>query len=400
MGYNTTASTLTLTAKLTPIGKQRFVSNTSNTLITSFALGDSDANYNVTDLLTTGQVPSESGEIGPNSGTSNSISTTTGIKSFLIFNNSGTIYKLVEAQSSSVTVEQLLNGQVTISGSNLTQNIINRNDYNTDSLVNLFYSFGLPLNASNDTKYTGTTYSNGGYADTALSGLAQTKILAIAINNDTYGEMLDGKQIRMDFATSAGTFNIYSTYQNKGGNVKVEDASFRETSTVTAGLSQNIAMLFCDSIKTPSDNPSLSWSTGFGLNKPFSLNGKQLYNLQTNTNMGQTADTVVGVAYLDKGFLVLTHPTLVDAYTISANTATTVTFDSVSTSVSQNITCIANRGEFGTSTNTTFGVGDSPRISEVGLFDNLGNLIAMAKTDRQISKNVNEFVAIGIKINL
>jgi hypothetical protein len=34
------------------------------------------------------------------------------------------------------------------------------------------------------------------------------------------------------------------------------------------------------------------------------------------------------------------------------------------------------------------------------LFDNLGNLIAMAKTDRQISKNANEFVAIGVKIQL
>jgi hypothetical protein len=400
MGFSPTASTLTLTAKLTPLGKQRFVSNTSNTLITSFALGDSDANYNASNLLTTGQVPSESGEIGPNSGASNSISMTTKIKSFLIFNNSGTIQKLVEPQSSTVTIEQIPNGQVTISASNLTQNVINRADYNTDSLVNLFYSFGLPLNSTNDTRYTGTTFASGGYSDTALSGLAQSNIVSVAINSNTYGEMLDGKQIRMDFVTSAGTFNIYSTYQNKGGDSRVEDANYRDTSTVTANLGQNVAMLFCDAINTPNSNPSLSWATGFGLTKPFSLNGKQLYNLQTNTNLSQTADTVVGVAYLDKGFLVLTHPTIVSAFTSSASTATTVTFDSVSTSVSQNITCIANRGEFAKSTNPSFGVGDTPRISEVGLFDNLGNLIAMAKTDRQISKNANEFVALGIKINL
>jgi hypothetical protein len=55
----------------------------------------------------------------------------------------------------------------------------------------------------------------------------------------------------------------------------------------------------------------------------------------------------------------------------------TVTLSSVSTSVFQNITCIAGRGEF-SSTNPSFGLLDSPRISEVGLYDN-GNIIAIAK---------------------
>jgi high-affinity K+ transport system ATPase subunit B len=58
MGYNTTP-TQTLIAKLTPLGRQLLV--TSNTLITSFSLGDSDANYNALLPLTTGQIPAEWG---------------------------------------------------------------------------------------------------------------------------------------------------------------------------------------------------------------------------------------------------------------------------------------------------------------------------------------------------
>jgi hypothetical protein len=42
MGYNTTAATQTLIAKLTPLGRQLLVTS-NNTLITSFSLGDSDA---------------------------------------------------------------------------------------------------------------------------------------------------------------------------------------------------------------------------------------------------------------------------------------------------------------------------------------------------------------------
>lgn len=400
MGYNLTSTTLSLTAKLTPLGRQRFVTNTNNTLITSFSLGDSDANYYADNLLTTGQVPAEAGEIGPFSGAGNSTIANARIKSFIIATSSGSLTKLVENQANSTNMDVLSNGQTTVSASSLSFDIINRNDYNTDSLVNLYYTFGLPITTANDTSYTSTTYTNGGYANTALSGIAQTTILAIGIANSTYGELIDGKQLKLDLPTSAGTYTIYGTFQNKGANLRVEDVNTRDTSPVTANIGDNIAMLFCDTIARPNQDPSLSWATGFGLPKPFSLNQKQLYNLQTNSNTSTTADTVVGIAYLDKGFLVITHPTIVSAYTASATTATTVTFDSVSTNVYQNITCIADRGEFGSSTNSTFGLGDTPRITEVGLYDNLGNLIAIAKTDRQVEKNINEFLAFGVKINL
>ena len=179
MGFNTTANTITLTAKLTPIGRQRLVS-TNNALISSFSLGDSDANYNVPLTLATGQIPAEAGEIGSNASVSNSTTLNANIKSRLIVNN-GSLTKPVENQSTLVSVQQSSNGVTSVSGTNLSQVVINRNNYNTDSLVNLFYSFGLPLNSSDDNNYTGVTYTNGGYSDTALSGLAQTNIIVFGI---------------------------------------------------------------------------------------------------------------------------------------------------------------------------------------------------------------------------
>jgi hypothetical protein len=64
------------------------------------------------------------------------------------------------------------------------------------------------------------------------------------------------------------------------------------------------------------------------------------------------------------------------------------------------ITCIADRGEFGRTTNLTFGAGDVPRISEIGLYDDFGNLIAYGKTDRQVPKNVNQFLALSVNITI
>ena len=403
MGYNKSSSLVSLTARLTPYGRLALRSN-NNTLITTFGLGDSDANYYTTNILSTGQVPALAGDIGANGSMSNSTTQTTNIKSFLILNNSVT-KKPVESESSTVSSEILSNGQIVITNVNLTHNLVNRNNYATDSLTNLFYSFGLPLNSIQDATYTGKTFANGGFLDTSLSGLPTTNMLVLAINNTKFGETIDGKQLKVEIPTTAGTFTMYSTFQNKGGSYTSEDANYRDTSNILGKISSNIAFLFCDTILKPNGgNPTLSWSTGFGSNKPFSLNKKSLWNLQTNTNLAASADTFVGIAYLDKGFVVITHPTILSAYgnvnITGITTGTTITLDSVSTNVFQTLTCLAARGEFGTSTNSTFSKSDIPRISEIGLFDINSNLIAIAKTDRQVIKNINEFKAFSIKINL
>lgn len=396
MGYNNTSTNLTLTARLTPLGRQKLVS-TNNSLIQYFSLGDSDANYYAALPLLSGNVPTAGGNIGANSTSTNSVGVKSDIQSLLIVNSSNTTKKLVESQSSMVTLTYVPVGLNTVTNSNLTQNVINRNNGNTDPLVNLFYSFNLSLTSTSDNTLTGVTSANGGYSDTAFSGLAASNILAIGINNSQYGEMLDGKNIRLTLTSSATTYTIYSTFENINIPLANQDANYYDTSS-DASLFGNVAFLVSDNIMKPNNDSSLSWSTGFNTVKPFSVNNKKLINRTTNSNLDRNVDTIVGIAYLDKGFLVITNPTIVNSF--SAVTATTVTFNSVSTSVQQNITCIAGRGEFGTSTNSTFSVSDVPRITEVGLYDIDNNLIAIAKTDRQLQKKLNDFFALSINLTL
>jgi hypothetical protein len=398
MGYNTSATTITLTAKLTPTGRKKLIL-TNNNLVSSFSLGDSDANYNAALPLLTGEVPGDGGNIGTYSSQTNSVAPNVSMKSILLVNNTGITKKDVEIQSSEVVINTIANGLTSVDTTFLTQNVVDRNNTSTDSLVNLYYSFNLPVSSNDDYKFTGLTSSQGGFSDTALSGLAQTKIIVIGVDNTKYGELIDGKTIKVELTTSASTYTIYSTYQNTGQPQSVLDGTYSDPSENTKFLGDNISLLFSDGIKKPSGDALLSWSTGWSTVKPFAVNGKQPYNLVTDTNISEYVDESVGVAYLDKGFIVITNPTIVNAFSAST-TATTVTFNSVSTSVEQNITCIANRGEFGTSTNATFTYSDTPRISEIGLYDIEGDLIAIAKTDRHLVKNINEFLALGVKISV
>lgn len=397
MGYNTSATTITLTAKLTPIGRQKLIL-TNNNLISSFSLGDSDANYYTPLPLTTGQVPTDSGLIGPFSTISNSVGNNIIITTPLLVNETGVTKKAIQEQSNNLSVTTVTNGITTISGSNITHNTVSR-DSIVDPLTNLFYSFNLPLNSTDDYNFTGLTTNFGGFSNTGLSGLAQTNILVIGIGNSMYGEMLDGKSLKVEITTTASTYTIYSTFQNNGTPYSIQDVNYTENASNTQLFGKNIVLLFSDDIQKPNGDSSLSWSTGYNSIKPFTINGKRLYNLVTDSNVSQTADTAVGIAYLDKGFIVITEPTIVSDLSIITS-ATTVTFNSISTDITQNVTCIANRGEFGISTNRTFESDDTPRISEVGLYDADGDLIAIAKTDRHIEKGVNEFLALGIKISL
>lgn len=402
MGFITSATTVTLTAKLTPLGRKKLISN-NNKLITKFSLGDSDANYYASQILGAGQIPSAGGTIGSDSGTTNSVTTNVIIKSPLIVDSSGSIKKIVEPQSITITNQFISLGQTTLSASNLSQVVVNRDNNTTDPFVNLFFSFGLPLTTSDDTLYSATTFSRGGFSDTALSAIGTThKILAIGINDANRGELIDGKQLKVNITTSAGTYVLYSTFQNSNITSNVQDANYIDSSINISQFGSNIALLFSDNIKKPNGgNTSLSWATGFGTTKPFSVNGKQFFNLTSTPALGLSADTVVGIAYLDKGFIILTSPTIVNSFDITtASTATTVVYNSVSTKVSQNIVCVANKGEFAFSTNKTFGGSDTVRISEIGLYDDENNLIAIAKPERHIQKTLNQFIALSIEIGL
>lgn len=401
MGFNTTASTLTLTAKLTPFGRQRLLSGSSD-IITHFSLGDSDANYNATNALGTGEIPAAAGELGANNLLSNSITGGVNFRSNVKLNSIGSLRKLVESGSGTITSAEVALGQNTVSGSNITQSVVDRTDVTTDGLVNLFYSFALPISETDKNLFSGVTFANGGFSDTALSGFNQDKIVVIGIDNAQFGEKLDGKEIQVNLQTTANTYTIYSTFERTLTPLTTQDANNKETSLNSAVFGNNIAILFEDQIKRPANVATKSWGTGFGTVKPYSVNNKELYNLQDVNNPATTADTAVGIAFLDKGFIVITEPTIVNDFDplSSGGTATTVVFNSVATEISQDITCIANRGEFATSTNATFSAGDTVRISEVGLHDINGNLLAVAKPDKHIEKTAQQFLALGIKLTV
>lgn len=399
MGF-LTGTTIELKAKLTPTGRRKLVSS-DNTLIKNFALGDSDAYYGSYSGLTIGQVPSMGGDnngLDINNGGVGYI-----LRSVVVASPSSAL-KPVDPASISISTgfNSLGYKSLNYSGGSITQNIVDLGDVNTDTLTNLFHSFDLPITSTDFNLFTGKTLNVGGLQDTAYSGLAQTKILVIGIGDNEYSEIIDGKSIKLDLETTASTFSVYSTYERNTRSVGLLDSDITDTSNNIRVFGPNRALLFSDGVVRPNGGDATkSWSTGYATNKPFSINGKERYNFTTNDNLSLTADTPVGIAYLDKGFLVITEPTIVNDFVIGdpTSTGTTINYNHGRTVVSQSITCLAKRGEFGTSTNKTWNNGDIPRITELGLYDNSNELIAIGKLNGTYYKPFDDMVAFNVKID-
>ena len=429
MGFIESATTITVRARLTKLGREKLITST-NKIFSHFILGDSDANYNTSEKLTTGLIPSNSGDLGANSTTNDNIDAGVNVNSKLYVTVSPTTKKIVERNSSKISLSTLVVGETTVSGSNLTFAPLDKSNTST-GFTNYYKSLSLPINRSNINTFTGTTSVNGGWSDTPFSGLGVQNVLMGVINNDQYGEMIDGKSIKIDLpvytgyttggtATGLTTYTLYSTYPKTTIPNTMLDTQYKDKSSYPQTLFSNqinVSYLVSDDLQKPNTDPTKSWSTGYDTFKPFSLGNKETINIQNVSTTGINVDKIAGVMYLDKGIFAITDQTIVNniatnfsgdtdtniltnslgLYYYSASTYNSVV-DSIQNDIVQNIVCIAPRGEFYNTQNVTFTLNDDVRISEVAITDVSGNVLAIGKTDRQVVKCKNDFVIFDVQI--
>lgn len=396
MGFTNNSTDIKVTAKLTPYGRQKLLSGSSVNAIKKFGLGDSDANYYTSLPLTFGEVPNNGGDVGFGGTVSNSVHTNVNIKNKIYYNSSGKFFKNVELDSSKVMSELKFGNSMTITPTPDDFIILNNDEINL-SKTNLFKSIYTPIVSDEKLLFTSVNDINGGFADTTYSGINQEKVLLINIKGSDYGEMINGCNVRVKLSLSGGSFELFSTFQKSSLPNSTQDTNVKEISVKSKNIGDNIVLLFSDEIQRPNNEVGKSWSTGFNSIKPFSTKSKELFNYKSNVNLSLTKDIMGGYILLDKGFIVITNQSIVNSFNLLSDTAE-ITFSSIYTEVNQEITCIVQRGEFSTSTNSTYTDGENIRLSEIGLYDENDSLMAIGKINKHLELANNQFMAISVKI--
>ncbi len=393
MGFISNGSeNIKIVTKLTPYGRQQILRNSNTNVIKYFSLGDSEANYQSPLSLNDGEIP----VIGGNQTGGFTMSDGYDIKNKIFVDNIGNTKKAVGADSSTINVGKTKVGQKTLDNTKLQQFKIDRRDFNSDNRVNWLYSLGLPITNSDKALYTTVNNTNGGFSNTALSTINNDEVLLYSIDDSEYGELIDGKSIHLVLDGSE-TYNIYGTFQSNLTPRETQDTKYKEITNSSNTISSNIIFLFSDNIQKPNNDDTKSWSTGFSRTRPYSVNGKELFNLIDDSERNLVKDVCVGVAYLDKGIIAITHPTIVNDTLNHSNAE--LTLNSIYTEISIDITCTVGRGEFTTSQNKTYNDEDV-RVSEIGIYDGSNNLIALSKPNRHIIIGNNEYKVFNIKISV
>jgi hypothetical protein len=185
----------------------------------------------------------------------------------------------------------------------------------------------------------------------------------------------------------------------------------------------------------------LEWDVWSPTNKFPTVEGdesKKIYASYDYTNVvggakSPSYDKPVGILFQDKGFAVITDPTLVAGFRYSAGTSSgfnniasgspyngdknfakiyftsstlsNAQFDSITTEFVQNIICIAGSNEFISSTNSTYmdsydeNTTEKPTfITSIGLYNEARELIGIAKLSEPVKKLPSNIIPFNIKL--
>jgi hypothetical protein len=150
---------------------------------------------------------------------------------------------------------------------------------------------------------------------------------------------------------------------------------------------------------------------------------------------GALLDKPVGIAFLDKGFLLITDPTIVNNFNYTGATssgynnitsgltysggtseftriyftdtdAANISFDSVTTEYTQNILCLALNNEFITSNNPTYQLAYQDEnvkplyFTQINLHNKNGKIVGIAKTSEPIKRTLSSVNIFNIKLKL
>ncbi len=360
------------------------------------------------------------------------------------------IYKTIESGSGQFEKKLVLLQPTNLSGSYLKFTKADRTDLSGRFFGNLFSSFNLPITVEQIQDYT-----TGKYSNTAFQYLNQDKVIVVEIPKNSYGEMIDGKTVVLTVPTSSGQTTMYSTFFKNSiidsiGNQIYSDPNQQSSeigqtynvqelpgqaglANAKSGYSSNVAYLFADKKQKPENNSNYSWATSSkyfrtqtGL--PTGVIGAKFAANYSSAD-GSVVDVPVGIVYLDKGFAVITDPTIVNTFSYNSgaknpdgsaysggadftsiyfDSGSTLTFQSFNTEFIQHAVCIALPNEFYQSSNPTFTEaygadnqeGNPVAITEIGLYNDKYELIAIAKTNKPLAKSKSSVLSFDITIRV
>ena len=362
------------------------------------------------------------------------------------------VQSLISTRQEDTKLVQIPHGVYDAPYSALTYTKCDRNINSKEA--NYFISFNLPHAESELSLSSPLSIQNP-----SLQQLNVDEVVICPIPREYYSEIIDGRSLTLVVPQTGSTTKtvVSSTY---GQLTKFQNSSL---------LGNNIAFLFSDDVNLPRTGTTNGGSLGVAsrdswdvsplsfVNRPpahaySNLQSSDINTDQrpwsgvslavevpevypTTTNQGYNYDIPVGFVSLDKGFVVLTHPDIVDnipweegltldgSPNISSGTTnihftggtsvSSLSFVDININFRTSVVCLALPGEFVFSSNPSWNLEynlqelqngtngfDSIHVTEIGLYNKNNELIAVAKVDRPVEKTYTNLITFNLEIDV
>jgi hypothetical protein len=391
MGFVPGATTQ-IEAFLTQLGAQELM-NSGVGGIKYFAVSDEAANYATAEKLTNYQVFTLVGKL-PIEDKYLTVLNDTVLASRVFVDNTTETLKSFESGNINVLLEETIGSPNTTNTFAIYSYEVDRT--NTSSYqLNWLKDLTLPYGPT-DTALWSATFANNGYSDTAIADMNTNTPLFFVIDSSQHA-YVDGKTIKVTIPYLSGTTDLYGTYLNTNRSASYYDGFINETSNYLSRFGPNVVLLFSDDVQRPNGDATKSWSTGYDYaNAPFSQGGKSLANFVASPGLNK--DTAVGIAYLDKGVVVIFNSYLYNGYINKTNNNLSITNKNVVKRTVANFVCDLPIGKFYRSQNATFATNTPVRISSIGLYNSSKQLVAVGRLSSEIEKSAGQRFTFLVKL--
>lgn len=384
--------TTQIEAFLTEKGAQQLMESGINN-IKYFAVSDNASNYVTSTPLNLNEVFSLSGKYLVN-GKQLSILNETTMDSRILVDNSGETFKSFEGDSGTIMLDQIEGTLNTVTAISIYPYDVDRTD-TTSQYLNWISDLKLPYGSGDNSLWT-ATFSSNGYSNTSISDMNTDNFLIFVIDGIKHS-YIDGKTIKFTIPYLSGSVDTYGTYINTNYTKSSYDGLSNETSQYLRRFGSNVVLLFCDDIQKPNADATKSWSTGYDYgNGAFSQGNKSLANFIASS--GVNKDVAVGMAFLDKGVIVIFNNVLYNGYINRLTNNLQLQNKNIVRRTVANYVCDLPIGKFVKSLNTTYSTGNSVRISSIGLYNSNKELVALGRFSAEVEKNVGQRLTFLVKL--
>jgi hypothetical protein len=384
--------TTQIEAFLTTKGAQEIMTNGVG-VIKYFAVSDEASNYVASQKLTYNQVFTLGGKL-PVDDKYLSVVNDGDLRSKIFVTNSSETYAGFENGVGDIILEESLGGVVTNSILSVYSYLVDKtvDSYELNWLSDLMLPYG-----NGDNVAWNTSFNSGGFLNTAIEDMNTNNFLVFVIDGSQHAYM-DGKSIKMTIPYFSTGVTLYGTYLNTNMNKSYYNPLLSDKSQFLRRFGPNTVLLFSDDVLRPNGgDPSKSWSTGYNFpNAPYTQGNKSLANFNSNGSLNK--DTAVGIAYLDKGVIVIFNPVLYAGYVGRTTNDITLYNRNLTRRTTVNFICDLPINKYYRSSNPTFSLGNPIRISSIGLFNQNKELMAIGRLSSEIEKNIAQRFTFLVKL--